>query len=73
MKPSSDPLSGLVQSDDVASLMEHLNDHRFEYVDTAALRAHEEVLQRWPLVRELSRTSSGIASNSNSLAAKEPD
>lgn len=77
MKHSLNPLSERVHSDDVESLMEHLKGDRFEYVDTAALRAHQEVLRRWPLLRELDRgaghgsPNGAIAGKLRSLAAEE--
>jgi hypothetical protein len=77
MKHSLNPSSGHVQSDDVGSLMEHLKGDRFEYVDTAALRAHQEVLRRWTIVRELDACSGrdarhgGAAHNAGPLAAEE--
>lgn len=48
--PDLSPLG--LQADDIASLKKHLAEGRFDYVDVAAARAHQEALSRWPLLAE---------------------
>lgn len=42
-----------VQSDDIISLQQYLDDENFAYLDVAAAQAHGQVLQRWLLLSEL--------------------
>lgn len=51
-----------VLSDDIASLRQYLDDESFIYLDVAAVQAHGQMLQRWPLLSEFHRHADEEAS-----------
>lgn len=51
--PSAACEDNLVIEDDIVALQHFLGAASVQYVDVAMSRAHQQVLQRWPLLSEM--------------------